>query len=110
MRYRSLAARVDQVVKAGAEQRAERAAGPEARRSGIGLRNTRDRLRHLYGPLPGAGHGSAPGRTLAGGPPAGERLTFDEPPGGGVRVTLRLPWRTGAVTGPTAATAAVPAR
>jgi signal transduction histidine kinase len=86
-------------------------AGPEARRSGIGLRNTRDRLRHLYGPLPGAGHGSAPGRTLAGGPPAGERLTFDEPPGGGVRVTLRLPWRTGAVTGPTAAaTAAVPAR
>jgi signal transduction histidine kinase len=53
-------------------------AGPA--RPGLGLRITRQRLRHLYGPA-GASSGA-------------ERLTCDEPAGGGTRVSVRLPWRT----------------
>jgi two-component system, LytTR family, sensor kinase len=48
-------------------------AGPGAglRRNGVGLRNTQDRLAHLYGP--------------------GERLILEPGPGGGTRVSLRVP-------------------
>lgn len=81
--------------------------------SGIGLATTRARLHHLYGPLPRA---TAAARRAAGQRPTvtrptverrtgdrrtsphapGERVTIEEPPGGGVRVSLRLPWRASA--------------
>jgi two-component system, LytTR family, sensor kinase len=50
------------------------AAEGDGPRRGVGLSNTAERLRHLYG--------------------TEYRLTLDEAPGGGVRVTVEIPWRT----------------
>ena len=53
---------------------------PEARREGIGLTNTRARLRKLYGEA--------------------HRLTLEDRPEGGSRVLVELPYREGATTAP----------
>ena len=58
----------------GARQRPGPAARPgHAPAKGVGLANTRSRLEHLYG--------------------ASQQLSLDEPPGGGLMVTVMLPFR-----------------
>jgi signal transduction histidine kinase len=84
----------------GADGEPRGTAGPT---SGIGLATTRARLHHLYGPRRRASAGArstAVERLTGDRRPShhapGERVTIEEPPGGGVRVSLRLPWRASA--------------